>query len=73
MPVKHMIGSGIGFSPGGVKYIVTRGLSIGAFELVTLLATVTVYSADESIPIISGASAIDIIAGDDTIPTRSNK
>ena len=30
MPVKHLIGRGIGFSPGSVKYIVTLGLSIGA-------------------------------------------
>ena len=30
MPVKHIISPGIGFSPGSIKYIVTRGLSIGA-------------------------------------------
>lgn len=30
MPIKHLISPGIGFSPGSPKYIVTRGLSIGA-------------------------------------------
>ena len=33
MPVKHIISPGIGFSPGSVKYIVTRGLTIGAAAL----------------------------------------
>lgn len=27
MAVKHLIGCGIGFSPGGPRYIVSRGLS----------------------------------------------
>ena len=30
MAIKDLIGPGIGFSPGGVKYLVLRGLSIGA-------------------------------------------
>jgi len=30
MPVKHLISPGIGFSPGSVKFIVTRGLLAGA-------------------------------------------
>lgn len=30
MAVKHLISPGIGFSPGSVKYIVTRGLFPGA-------------------------------------------
>ena len=29
MPVKHLISPGVGFSPASVKFIVTRGLSIG--------------------------------------------
>ena len=29
MAIKNLIGSGIGFSPGGPKYIVTRGMGIG--------------------------------------------
>lgn len=28
MPIKHLISPGIGFSPGSVKYLVTRGLSM---------------------------------------------
>ena len=36
MPVKHLIGPGIGFSPGSVKYIVTRGLTIGAITVYVL-------------------------------------
>lgn len=27
MPIKHLISPGIGFSPGSVKYLITRGLS----------------------------------------------
>jgi len=35
---KHLIGQGIGFSPGSVKYVVTDGLKIGVctVEEVTL-------------------------------------
>ena len=29
MPIKHLIGRGIGFSPGGVGFIITHGLSVG--------------------------------------------
>jgi len=35
VPGKHLISPGIGFSPGSVKYIVTRGLSIGAVVAVS--------------------------------------
>lgn len=27
--IKHLIGRGIGFNPGGPKYIITAGLEIG--------------------------------------------
>lgn len=27
MPIKHLISPGIGFLPGSVKYLITRGLS----------------------------------------------
>lgn len=64
MPIKHMISPGIGFSPGKVQYIVTRGLSIGAVVDIPVLAVIAIFAADESVPIISG---------DDTIPSRSSK
>lgn len=32
MPVKHLITPGIGFSPGSVQYIITRGLSAAPNE-----------------------------------------
>ena len=36
MAVKHIISPGIGFSPGSVKFIVTRGLSIAAVAAIPL-------------------------------------
>jgi hypothetical protein len=32
MAVKELIGAGIGFTPGGTKFLITRGLSIGASQ-----------------------------------------
>ena len=49
------------------------GILAGTPPEVVLMMAIAVYSAGESIPIISGASAIDIVSGDDTIPSRSNK
>jgi len=43
MPVKHLISPGIGFSPASVKYIVTRGLSIGAVAIITPKTTFTAH------------------------------
>lgn len=46
MAIKNIVASGIGFSPGSVKFIITRGLSIGAalvgLDPVTNFAKVTV-------------------------------
>ncbi len=36
MTVKHIISPGIGFSPGSVKFIVTRGLSTTSAPLVVV-------------------------------------
>lgn len=35
MPVKHLVSPGIGFSPGSVKYVVTRGLTPGVAPVPT--------------------------------------
>lgn len=37
MAIKHVIGMGIGFSPGSVKYIPTLGFAIGAAVISTPL------------------------------------
>ncbi len=35
MATKNIIAAGIGFTPGSIKFIVTRGLSIGAVAAVS--------------------------------------
>ena len=48
MAIKNIIAAGIGFSPGSVKFIVTRGLSIGAAVAVSSegAARVVTYAQD---------------------------
>lgn len=33
MAIKDIINAGIGFAPGGVKFVITRGLAIGSLDL----------------------------------------
>lgn len=56
MPIKHLISPGIGFSPGSVKYIITRGLSTVApfgisldFDLVLVETTSSDLTVQEDV------------------------
>lgn len=81
MAIRHLLSRGIGFSPGGVDYIITRGLSplepIEYLEtgMATLILSGSGISAEifflASILIYAASDAIAIISGSDSIEIRS--
>ncbi len=68
MAIKNLIAGGIGFGPGSVKFIVTRGLSIGATAAVSSDGAVkVVVYAQNPATVIRGSRTTRII-NDSRVP-----
>ena len=68
MAIKDMIGSGIGFNPGSVKFIVTRGLA--SSSVVTVAGPYCVEGIDIYVPgaVAHGAHLPGAVARDAYLP-----
>lgn len=60
MPVSQLIGRGIGFSPGSVKYIPTHGLTVGAAVVVTPNICITLTAVSRLDVTLSATSRLDV-------------
>lgn len=72
MPVKNLINAGIGFNPGSIKYIITRGLSI-ATAVPSVIASFDVFVGDESMAITTPSETFDVSIGDESFQVKVTK
>ncbi len=68
MAIKHIIGAGIGFSPGSVKFIVTRGFATGAAGAVSPDGAAKVVAYSRSPATVVQGSRIPRIINDPMTP-----
>ena len=59
MAIKNIIAAGIGFSPGSVKFIVTRGF--GSAAVITLIPTKSLTAEDAGVSLTAEDAGVSLI------------